>query len=489
MNPISKFYLRRNARLKSRGLAPFRMDADKDENTNNNNGGGGKSGGGGGGYSTRLPYGIAKGMGIDTTGMSPSDVWDALKGKGVSPTEEYRKLKERSKGKSKEGESKAAEKAKAPETIRYEEAKKKLEELDANIKKWDDELFSDDYKQYSAARKMLYEHGRAKTKKEKARIAGEIQEKFGLSVEDCKKKNNEQENHYEEVRDKLYEAKGSRDKLEKEFKKARDEEDRRKAKEEQDKNPKIAKEKRLKELEELFDPKGRTVRGRSEASVCVKAYEISQIKDEKEREKQKQAYFPKGTSYELKLKEFNQTYKGPYDEMQKLRKELGTKSEAAPKSTPKPASTPEPAVKYPDDAVSFASSLAKHRNRGYDSQPAEEKAAADKIKGSMQKIADLEQKDDFSPNEMKDLESKLKKVVDDLPDGTVITVDSGGRLFAGLTYFTKNNGKLEMKSFSGHVFGDGKFITHESYKDPFREMTESMGDFLENRFRVKLPKG
>lgn len=44
---------------------------------------------------TRLPYGIAKGFGLDTTGKTPRQVWDMLKGYGVSPENEYDKLKER----------------------------------------------------------------------------------------------------------------------------------------------------------------------------------------------------------------------------------------------------------------------------------------------------------------------------------------------------------------------------------------------------------
>ena len=32
-----------------------------------------------------IAYGLAKGLGIDTSGMSPSEVWEALKSKGVTP--------------------------------------------------------------------------------------------------------------------------------------------------------------------------------------------------------------------------------------------------------------------------------------------------------------------------------------------------------------------------------------------------------------------
>lgn len=41
-----------------------------------------------------LPYGIAKGLGLDTTGMRPREVWEMLKGRGITPENEYDKLKE-----------------------------------------------------------------------------------------------------------------------------------------------------------------------------------------------------------------------------------------------------------------------------------------------------------------------------------------------------------------------------------------------------------
>ena len=42
-----------------------------------------------------LPYGIAKGLGLDTTGMRPREVWEMLKGRGITPKNEYEKLKEK----------------------------------------------------------------------------------------------------------------------------------------------------------------------------------------------------------------------------------------------------------------------------------------------------------------------------------------------------------------------------------------------------------
>ena len=32
----------------------------------------------------RIAYGLAKKYGIDTRGMSPKEVWEALKGKGIT---------------------------------------------------------------------------------------------------------------------------------------------------------------------------------------------------------------------------------------------------------------------------------------------------------------------------------------------------------------------------------------------------------------------
>ena len=49
---------------------------------------------------TRLPYGLCKKYGIEVPpGTTPYEAWELLKGKGVNPKEEYRKLKERGEGK------------------------------------------------------------------------------------------------------------------------------------------------------------------------------------------------------------------------------------------------------------------------------------------------------------------------------------------------------------------------------------------------------
>lgn len=45
-----------------------------------------------GGARYRLPYGIAKGLGLNTDGMTPREVWNMLKGKGINPKNAYEEL-------------------------------------------------------------------------------------------------------------------------------------------------------------------------------------------------------------------------------------------------------------------------------------------------------------------------------------------------------------------------------------------------------------
>jgi len=79
---VFEFRMRRYQRLASR------MDADDDET--------------GGGAMYRLPYGLCNNAGIDTTGMSPTDAWNALKDKtGFGHDEALKQLKDNSKAKSK----------------------------------------------------------------------------------------------------------------------------------------------------------------------------------------------------------------------------------------------------------------------------------------------------------------------------------------------------------------------------------------------------
>ena len=77
MNDIEKYRQRRAKRL-------ARRFDDEEENNNVKKGSHGN---------TRLPFGLCKKMGIDVGGdWTPRDAWDALKGKGVSAKEEYKKL-------------------------------------------------------------------------------------------------------------------------------------------------------------------------------------------------------------------------------------------------------------------------------------------------------------------------------------------------------------------------------------------------------------
>ena len=55
-----------------------------------------------GGARYRLPYGIAKGMGLNTDGMTPRQVWEMLKGKGVNPDNAYKELEKKAKTEVKE---------------------------------------------------------------------------------------------------------------------------------------------------------------------------------------------------------------------------------------------------------------------------------------------------------------------------------------------------------------------------------------------------
>lgn len=50
-----------------------------------------------GGARYRLPYGIAKGLGLDTTGMTPRQVWEMLKGRGINPDKAYEDLEKKAK--------------------------------------------------------------------------------------------------------------------------------------------------------------------------------------------------------------------------------------------------------------------------------------------------------------------------------------------------------------------------------------------------------
>ena len=78
-------------------------DADDDDDEDSKKGG--KKGGhvgGGGGAMYKLPYGLCKNAGIDTTGLTPTEAWEALKsGTGVGHDDVLKSLKKHSEDKAK----------------------------------------------------------------------------------------------------------------------------------------------------------------------------------------------------------------------------------------------------------------------------------------------------------------------------------------------------------------------------------------------------
>ena len=75
-----------------------RIDANEDNPEEEEDNGAGHG-------NTSLPYGLAKGEGIDTTGMKPKQVWEALEGYGYSAASAYHGLKQGKHGKELKSES------------------------------------------------------------------------------------------------------------------------------------------------------------------------------------------------------------------------------------------------------------------------------------------------------------------------------------------------------------------------------------------------
>lgn len=110
---IREFQNRRKKRLDARGV---RMDYEVGNFPSDEPGDGGAKKATGG--ATKLPYGLCKAAGIDTTGMTPREAWAALSGEtGIKPKEAYKELKEKgsAKGLAKEAKEAVKEKAKEPE--------------------------------------------------------------------------------------------------------------------------------------------------------------------------------------------------------------------------------------------------------------------------------------------------------------------------------------------------------------------------------------
>ena len=114
---ITKYIERRQKRMDERKKR-YNMDFEVGDFAPDEPGDGGKKSSAG---STRLPYGLCKAAGIDTTGMTPSEAWAALSGEtGISPKEAYKELEE--KGTAKDLAKEAKEKAKeAKEEVPEEE--------------------------------------------------------------------------------------------------------------------------------------------------------------------------------------------------------------------------------------------------------------------------------------------------------------------------------------------------------------------------------
>ena len=94
LNSIVAYKRRRAKRLAERG---YRADEPEETAVNNGNNGNNASTGGskGGGHgNTRLPFGLCKrfGIGIEAS-WTPKDAWNALSGKGITPSGAYERLK------------------------------------------------------------------------------------------------------------------------------------------------------------------------------------------------------------------------------------------------------------------------------------------------------------------------------------------------------------------------------------------------------------
>lgn len=87
MDAVERYKQRRAERIAKR------FDEEAEENNNNNVAKTGSHG------NTRLPFGLCKRYGIDVqNGWTPSDAWNALAEKGVTPKEEYAKLGKKADG-------------------------------------------------------------------------------------------------------------------------------------------------------------------------------------------------------------------------------------------------------------------------------------------------------------------------------------------------------------------------------------------------------
>ena len=91
------------------------------------------------GWGTRLPYGLCKGLGIDTTGMTPTEAWEAYENEtGKSAKETYKEKEEKGVGEVIDVKEKKEEAGKSSDTLDYSsmskaELEKKSEEVSKKI--------------------------------------------------------------------------------------------------------------------------------------------------------------------------------------------------------------------------------------------------------------------------------------------------------------------------------------------------------------------
>ena len=154
---------------------------------------------------TKLPFGLCQRYGIEVkNGWTPREAWEALEGKGVSPKEEYRKLKEKQK----------AESERAAKSVnRHESAKKDYLSREADVKEKRKELWKKEIEarnreldiEYGALREskslfMKAEQERVKAKELRDLIDGRSKEEVQKEYEELGKRVKE----LEEMNHKVY---------------------------------------------------------------------------------------------------------------------------------------------------------------------------------------------------------------------------------------------------------------------------------------------
>lgn len=226
---IKRYYLRKQKRLEARNVIRIdhnddvfrfyqrrarRLRMDDGEEPENGNGNSVKVTTG----NTRIPYGLAKREGIDTTGMTPREVWEALEGKGYSASEVYTKLKETGKVPEKgstdvaeapkKPKSEFAQKSRADRKAELARRKKSYDEYRGYITNHENIISSeeDDIKTYEEARakhqgKTTSELVEAQTTENKKanELNKQAQELYWLGIEDFIKGQKKTKEAYERM--------------------------------------------------------------------------------------------------------------------------------------------------------------------------------------------------------------------------------------------------------------------------------------------------